>query len=75
LNASIVEVNNLDDFIKAITDRKIVKAPWGGDASQEKELQQQTGATPRCIIESISNKTCFFTKKPATHMVYFARAY
>jgi prolyl-tRNA synthetase len=27
LNASIVEVNNLDDFIKAITDRKIVKAP------------------------------------------------
>jgi hypothetical protein len=38
-------------------------------------LKEQTGASPRCVASSTENQTCFFTKKPAHHIVYFARAY
>jgi hypothetical protein len=38
-------------------------------------LKEQTGASPRCVASSSKNQTCFFTKKPAHHIVYFARAY
>jgi hypothetical protein len=55
-------------------------APWGGDANDEKKLQQATQFTPRCIQGEIdlkmnASRKCFFTNKPATMMVYFARAY
>ncbi|MCF0227496.1 MAG: proline--tRNA ligase, partial [Malacoplasma sp.] len=48
-----------------------------GSEADEKELKKQTGSTPRCIKEEIKGKDvkCFFTKKKATHYVYFARAY
>jgi hypothetical protein len=39
-------------------------------------LKDQTGASPRCIAEQVNDShQCFFTKKPATAIVYFARAY
>jgi hypothetical protein len=38
-------------------------------------LKEQTGASPRCIAGEATNQVCFFTKKPARDIVYFARAY
>jgi hypothetical protein len=75
LNSSIVEVNNIDDFNEAIKNRKIVKAAWGGSQDDEKLLKEKTGASPRCIVEKAINQVCFFTKKTARDIVYFARAY
>jgi prolyl-tRNA synthetase len=43
----------------------------------EKKIKEATGASPRCVKEDLNNsdKKCFFTGKPATQIVYFARAY
>ena len=77
LEARMVNVDNIDDYKKALEEGKLILAPWGGSEADEKELKKQTGSTPRCIKEEIKGKDvkCFFTKKKATHYVYFARAY
>lgn len=74
-NNSIVECNNIDDAIKYINDKKMVIAPWGGNDQDEKQLKAKYGITPRCIKQEINNQQCFYTKKPASKLVYFARAY
>ncbi len=76
LENRIVTVDNMKDFETALKQGKFILALWGGDEKDEKELKKITGATPRCILKEINeNKLCFFTKKRATHLVYFARAY
>jgi prolyl-tRNA synthetase len=75
LNESIIEVKNIDEFNQAIKNKKIIKALWGGDEADEKQLKIQTSASPRCIDKTIDKGTCFFTNKPAKYVVYFGRAY
>lgn len=77
LNSRIVSVNNKTEFIKALDAGKLILAPWGGSIADEKKLKKETGASPRCIkcILPKGKLKCFFTQKPATAMVYFARAY
>jgi prolyl-tRNA synthetase len=78
LQNSIVTVYNIDDFKQAISNKKIVLAPWGGSIDDEKQLKINTsGVTPRCVFKMIDkgNEKCFFTNKKATQWVYFARAY
>ncbi|WEK82938.1 MAG: proline--tRNA ligase [Mycoplasma sp.] len=76
LDTRLIEVNNLEDFKKALSENKMIIAPWGGNIQDEKALKELTGATPRCIKSKIDKESkCFFTNKKATHLVYFARAY
>lgn len=76
LQSSIIEVDNIDDFIKGINDRKVIKACWGGSIEDEAKLKEMTQATPRCIVTN-ANETdkCFFTKQKAKYIIYFAKAY
>jgi prolyl-tRNA synthetase len=75
LHSSIVEVDNMEDFMKASKEKKIMLAPWGGDIQDEKQLKEKTGISPRCIQGPTNKAKCFFTGKPAKNMVYFAKAY
>ncbi|MCQ3908668.1 MAG: His/Gly/Thr/Pro-type tRNA ligase C-terminal domain-containing protein [Mycoplasmoidaceae bacterium] len=76
LQSSIVEVNNFKEFTNAINSKKIALAYFDDTVANEKKLKEQTGATARCIkLAGVKNKTCFYTGKPATHLIYFARAY
>lgn len=78
LNDSIVEVNNIEEFKKAINDKKMVLAYWSGSQEDEKKLKELTQATTRCISwtkKSEKDKKCFFTNKPNAQLVYFARSY
>lgn len=82
LNDSIVRVNNLEEFILAIKNKKIALALWSGDQEDEKRLKELTGATSRCIswdhnveYQQSNEKKCFFTNKDNAKLVYFARAY
>lgn len=78
LNSSIVNVNDIKEFEKAIKDKKIALANWSGSKDDEERLKEMTGASSRCIkFDSIDNKpsTCFFTKKDKAKKVYFARTY
>ena len=78
LESKTVEVDNIDDFKKAIDEKKLVIAPWAGDEKDEKKIKQMFGATPRCIKQELKDDTelvCFLTGKKAKYIVYFARAY
>ncbi len=76
LDQSIVEVNSYDELVSAVNNKKIALAPWGGTPEDERKLKLQSGGiTPRCIKCSVSDRTCFFTNKPAKYLVYFGRAY
>lgn len=76
LQSSIVEVANLHDFKKAIAEKKIALAYFDDNPENEKKLKEMTGATARCIkLAGVQDKKCFLTEKPATHLIYFARAY
>ncbi len=79
---SIVKVNNLEEFILAIKNKKIALAYWNGNQEDEKRLKDLTGASSRCIswdhnadYQNSSNQKCFFTNKDNAKLVYFARAY
>lgn len=76
LQSSIIEVSNFKEFENAINNKKIALAYFDDTVANEKKLKEQTGATARCIkLAGVKNKTCFYTGKPATHLIYFARAY
>lgn len=78
LNNSIVEVNNIEEFKKAIDDKKMVLAYWAGNEEDEKKLKELTQATTRCICwtkKNDKNRKCFFSNKPNAKLVYFARSY
>jgi prolyl-tRNA synthetase len=76
LEESIVEISTMDEFNEAIKNNKIALAPWGGSAGEEAKLKEQTGVSPRVVKQEITGSAkCFYTNKPATQMVYFARAY
>ncbi|MDE7433825.1 MAG: hypothetical protein K2M43_01640 [Mycoplasmoidaceae bacterium] len=76
LDDSIVEVQTYDELVKAVNNKKICLAPWGGSAEDEKKLKLQSGGiTPRCIKCEVENMKCFYTNKPAKYLVYFGRAY
>ncbi|MCQ2747920.1 MAG: His/Gly/Thr/Pro-type tRNA ligase C-terminal domain-containing protein [Mycoplasmoidaceae bacterium] len=76
LQSSIVEVQNLSQFKDAINNRKIALAYFDDTVENEKKIKAETGATARCIkLSGVVGKKCFYTGKPATHLIYFARAY
>ena len=78
LESKTIKVDNIDDFKKAIDEKKLVIAPWAGDEKDEKKIKQMFGATPRCIKQELNDDTklvCFLTGKKAKYIVYFARAY
>ncbi len=76
LQASIKEVNDFKEFKKAIAEKKIALAYFADTIENEKKIKELTGATARCIKQAgIKDKKCFFSGQPATHLVYFARAY
>lgn len=78
LSNHISEADSIEEMV-GILDGKggFVKAPWGGDADDERRLQEQTKATIRLIVEEKMEvkKKCIFTGKETDTLVYFARAY
>ena len=54
-----------------------IRCGWDGSEETETAIKNETKATIRCIIEDVSDKSklCVFSKKPAKHLVIFAKAY
>lgn len=77
MKTQIVAVNDLGSLNDAIASGKVALAPWGGSAADEVALKKQAGITARCIKEPLAEGAarCFFTGRPAAHLVYFGRAY
>ncbi|VVB99901.1 Proline--tRNA ligase [uncultured archaeon] len=77
LDSNIVEAADYPSFKKAIEERKLVSCWFCCEAEAEGKIKEETGATSRCIPLDWKegNGKCFFTGKPATKKVLFARAY
>jgi prolyl-tRNA synthetase len=79
LNGNIVTTDDLDLFIKAIADKKMVKAAFCGESYCEDSIKDKSGgASPRCIPfdEKIAHgDKCIFCGKEARFVTYFARSY
>lgn len=54
-------------------------APWYDDEAAELTIKTETRATIRCFPlqgqEAAKGKMCFYSRRPATHMAIFARAF
>lgn len=69
-------IKTYDEFKEVLeTKGGFIKAPFCGDETIEKQIQEETGATARCIGKEVINEKCFKTGKEAKYEVYFAKAY
>ncbi len=78
LNRLISEVKDFDQFKRALEERGgFIRACWCGSAICEDEIKVETGATIRTVPFGKENvfSDCVHCGKPATAVVYFARAY
>ncbi len=77
LDDSIIKVDSWDDFIKVTSDKKIVLAPFCGEADCEDVIKDETGGvTSRCIpFDSKVSGKCVKCGKEAKVMTYFSKSY
>jgi prolyl-tRNA synthetase len=78
LDANTMHVKTYQEFKKAIEQRKLVEAYFCCDQKIEEKIREETGATSRCIpFDQKENPKgiCFYSNKPASKKVLFARAY
>lgn len=74
-----IEVNNINDFKKAINEKKRCLVPWYESIESEDEIKELTGASTSCIPFKYNNKSlegikCFYSNQPATCWAFFAKS-
>ena len=75
---NLIEAKNLNELIKGINDKKLVKAFWDGTQESEDLIKEKTGgAKILCIVEEKipSNAKCVYSGKKAENVVYIAKSY
>ncbi len=81
LEDNIVTVTNYDEFKAAISNNKMVLAPFWCNNAAENKIKNETTATTRCIpmgsiAKPLKGTRCFYNPtKLANKMVYFGKAY
>jgi len=77
LQENTVEVNNREEFLKAIKAGKMAYGYFCETPKCEKAIKKQSAATNRVIPldQKEADAKCFFCGKPAKRKSYFARAY
>ncbi|AIA29719.1 prolyl-tRNA synthetase [Mycoplasmopsis californica] len=79
LDSNIVIIDNYEDFKQGIKEQKFVYAPFCCHEAEEKAIQEETGATTRCIPKSLTKiekmGPCITCRRKTKRFVVFARAY
>ncbi|MGY6172613.1 proline--tRNA ligase [Candidatus Mycoplasma pogonae] len=83
MNSNVVCVESYAEFKEKIAENKFVVMAFEGDSVLEAQIQNETGATARCILlDNIGSlkikgkkRTCDLTHKKSKRYVVFARAY
>lgn len=80
MDEKTLEVDNFEDFKKAIEDKKRCLVPWAESEESEDEIKDKTGAKSSCIPfkykdRSLEGVKCFYSGKPATVWAYFAKSH
>ncbi|MBW3020513.1 proline--tRNA ligase [Candidatus Woesearchaeota archaeon] len=78
-NGNIIEVENWEEFMKVIKDKKVVKTSWCAETECEEWIKDKTGgASTRCVPfehESVEGKKCPHCGKDAKVIMYFSKSY
>ncbi len=76
-DAHTYPVSTWEDFLRVVEAGGFITAYWAGSAEDEDRIQDQTGATIRCLpLEQPREPgVCFYTGQPADTVALFARAY
>lgn len=77
LTSSMVEVDNMDDFKKALEEGKLILTTFCGEPDCEAQIKDETGVDSRCIPFDHEHKegVCVKCGKKVKQQVYFAKAY
>ena len=79
LENSIVDVDDVKALRKAIRGKKIARVNWCGSEECAEKLKEEAGGGEvrghRYDVEEKPTKPCLICQKPATRIVYTARAY
>lgn len=78
LENNIVSVKNYDEFKEKIAQGFFVSAPFDGDEIIEERIQNETGASARCIKikQKINNlEPCIITGRQTKKRIIFAKSY
>lgn len=77
LTSNTVEVDNWDDFKKAIKNSQFVMAHWDGTSETEDLISKETKASIRCLPfdGDLTPGSCIKTGNPSARRVLFAKAY
>jgi len=78
MDSSIVKIDNFKDFVKAIKDKKMVKAQWCGCPECEEKLKDKSGGAKSLNIPFVQPKVsgkCIFCDKEAKVIALFAKSY
>ena len=78
IKASIVTVDNWNDFLKAVDKKKIILAPFCGEESCEEVIKDETkGANSRCfpLDTKKTDKKCIKCGNKAQALAYFGKCY
>ncbi|MDE6585631.1 MAG: proline--tRNA ligase, partial [Clostridia bacterium] len=71
----ITYADDMDGILDGVEKGNFVKAGWCGCRECEDKIKVQTAATARVYAEGETTEKCAVCKKPAKHVVIFARAY
>ncbi len=78
LNSSMAQAEEYEEFKKILGERGgFIRACWCGDSDCEDKIKAETGATIRAVplAQESTFSSCVHCGKPASKVVYFARAY
>ncbi|MBO5480748.1 MAG: proline--tRNA ligase [Clostridia bacterium] len=71
----IIYADDIDGILAGVEQGNFVKAGWCGCRECEDKIKEETGATARVFAENETAKECAVCKKPAKHVIIYARAY
>lgn len=77
LHSHIVTCHNLDEMKDALDNHNFVKTMWCGDRHCEDVIKEKYSATSRCMPfdQTPVGDVCPVCGKPASHVIYYAKAY
>ncbi len=79
LKQLVVEVNNKEEFIKALESKKLIKGFWCENEKCEKKMKDETKATTRALeleeIDKQAKGNCVYCGRPASRRWIIGRAY
>lgn len=78
IDDAIVDVTSWDDFMNALGEKKLIRAPWCADVACEEAVKDKSGGAKSLNIpfdQEEKEMTCIQCSNKATKVAFFAKSY